>query len=569
MNLSTIPYIYAAQEETASFSWAVTTFSTSMSKVWAGEPTLQNFTGSFINFFTYIDHYINHSDNTYIEEKRSVDYSANYTYFYNYTMDGSLDTIIDITVYRVDVDYGSSAQLIWMALKKGFYEIDLYRENFIYNYEYNESSHQTVDKEIKKYDLDTLELLDSWNVTEEINKTVSFSYGRSQQSINDRRIFNETFTKPLFLTFQIYETEKGDRIAWASTFSEFLVFKDKNGDGIYSVGEFDSTPTGPLNMHSSSEYAGSFIPTAYEQGLFMESQIHNETTTISFPSDKTVDQVVSGIEFTPPSLDGNDTVVWDINYRGFPLKVHIGTNDIPFEQHINPGSLYNDVLPSDYSYGFDYKIGGGKADLSLTLGLPALTDIDTYNILETENYGLSLPRYDYFISSFDIKEKNPRKVTMPAESFVFESNNQTVAEINLINPIKENYTLYDYPNIGDNISVESRGASINNLIIASNSLQVWEPEVLFLYTIEDLVSNIPGFTVVDELAHIHTENYPVWAGKKLVHDPTNTIYFKNITMPFRVAAAGIISGYDVGVIFGSLSLVVLFITIKRKKLKKK
>jgi len=72
----------------------------------------------------------------------------------------------------------------------------------------------------------------------------------------------------------------------------------------------------------------------------------------------------------------------------------------------------------------------------------------------------------------------------------------------------------------------------------------------------------------DDFYHVHTENYPVWAGKRLVHDPTNTIYFENITLPFRVAA-DLIPGFDLGIILGSLSLAVLVITLKRKKFKKK
>ena len=437
-------------------------------------------------------------------------------------------------------------------------------------YGYNETNHQIIDREIKKYDRDTLALLDTWNETEDFYDTMSYSGGQPIEIREDHQILNKTFTKPFFLTFQLYKTEKGNRIAWASIFSEFFVFRDKDGDGIYSLGDFDNPPTSQLSMVSSSEMAGYFTPEVFEYGEFREGLIVNRTNTGSFPFDKSVDKIASSIVFTPPSLVGNDTVVWDINYQDFPINAFIGNEEIPFEQNIHPGHdpLYNDLSPSDFYYGFDYKIGGGKADLSLTLELPALTDLDPYNILERQNYGLVIPRYDYFVSSFDINERNPKEITMPSDGFLFESNNDTVAEINLINPIKKNYTLFDYPKDGEITSFESRGASINNLIMSQFNLQTGIPEINFLYAIEEIANNIPGFTVVDDLYHVHTENYPVWAGKRLVLDPTNTIYFENITLPFRVAA-NLIPGFDLGIILGSLSLAVLVITLKRKKFKKK
>lgn len=572
LNLGTIPSIYAAPEDEATFSWAETTFSTSLSTVWDGEVVSQSFNGSYSDVDVFTDYYINHSDNTFIEEKRVVDYSANYSYYYNYSVVGTFDLDIDITVYKVEVDYGSSAKLIWMALKKGFYEVDRYLDTYGFCYGYNETRSQIIDKEIKKYDRDSLELLSTWNETENVNDTIEYSFDSPVELVDDHQILNQTYTKPFFLTFQVYKTEKGGRVAWASIFSEFLVFKDRNGDGVYSVGDFDSPPVYQLSIVSSSEYAGNFVPEAYEYGEFREGSIYNNTVVGNFPVDKSVDEIASGIVFTPPSLAENDTVVWGIDYRDFPVKAFISSKEVPFAEKIRSGSLYNDLSPSDFSYGFDYKIGGGKADLSLTLDIPALSDLDPYNILEEQNYGLAMPRYDYFLSSFKINEKNPHGITVPSSGFLFESNNETVAEIDLINPIKENYSLYDYPNDGEITSFVSRGASINNLIMSSNRLQVAGlQEMDLLYAIEEVASSIPGFTIVDDLYHVHTTNYPVWAGKRLVHDPTDTIFFENVTLAFQdYGGQGVfgILGYDTALIFGSIILITLVITLKRKKIKK-
>ncbi|MFW9879579.1 MAG: hypothetical protein ACFFG0_41415 [Candidatus Thorarchaeota archaeon] len=561
----------ANEDEYATFSWAQATYSATSSKIWNGEALIQNYTGSYSDVFTFTDHYIYPSNNTYIEESRVVNHDANYSYYYNYTMEGYLDLDIDITVYKVDVNYGSSAKLIWMALKKGFYELDTYRETYGYNYEYNETNHQVINKEIKRYDLDTLELLNITNVTEEVYDSMNYTGSSPVQVFKDRYIVNETFTRPLILVFQIYKTEKGDHIAWASTFSEFLVFKDEDGDGIYSVGDFTNPPHGPLNIRSSSEVAGWFTPQASMGGIGYESPLINQSSSGSFPSDKSVDEIASNIAFTPPSMSGNDTLVWDINYRDFPIDAFIGNPDIPSDQHIHTKStpFHDDISPGDFSYGFEYKIGGGKADLGLTLELPTLSDLDTYNILEDENYGLSVPRYDYFVSSFSIDEVNPIEVTLPSDSFIFESNNETVAKIDLANPIKKNYTLVDYPTNGEITSIESRGASINKIVMHSLALLLGVPELSFLFTIEDFANAIPGFTVADTLQHVHTTNYPTWAGKKLVHDPTDIIYFEDITLPFQVGEVDPIPGFNVVVLFSLMSFAVVVITLEYKKFKKK
>ncbi len=134
----------------------------------------------------------------------------------------------------------------------------------------------------------------------------------------------------------------------------------------------------------------------------------------------------------------------------------------------------------------------------------------------------------------------------------------------------ETTVLHYYPGNGVTTAIESKGANINNLVTVYSRFKghTGAPELSFLYTIEDFMNLIPEFTIVDNLYHVHTENYPVWAGKRLVHDPTNTIYFDNITLLFQVVA-DLISRLDIGIIFGSLGLAVLVIKLKRKKSKKR
>ena len=81
----------------------------------------------------------------------------------------------------------------------------------------------------------------------------------------------------------------------------------------------------------------------------------------------------------------------------------------------------------------------------------------------------------------------------------------------------------------------------------------------------------PTFTIVDDLYQIETQNYPLWNGEKLIHDPTLTIYYKPQVSeedPSELPGPAVIPGFNLYAIFAVASVVVSILIIKRRKEKK-
>ena len=104
---------------------------------------------------------------------------------------------------------------------------------------------------------------------------------------------------------------------------------------------------------------------------------------------------------------------------------------------------YADTSPSNFSYGYNYQITNETADLDFTAHLPKLSDPDFFNA--ADNLSLAFPHYTYFLSSTEIEETINPALTIPSSMFQFDLNGTKVAEINMDNEDKKNYTLMDYP----------------------------------------------------------------------------------------------------------------------------
>jgi hypothetical protein len=228
------------------------------------------------------------------------------------------------------------------------------------------------------------------------------------------------------------------------------------------------------------------------------------------------------------------------------------------------------MSPGDFNYQFDYNLSESQADLDFTLSLSKISNESFYNAVQ--GLGLCLPHHNFFVASFDINEVDPVELTVPSDLFTFESNGSTVAEINMINPAKKNYTLYDFPELGTNTEMESAGGSLHKLLVADSEQtgNVGDPFTNLIYTIKEIAEADPTFTIADDLYKIETQNYPLWNGEKLVHDPTLTIYYD--PQDFGEEPPDLpepaIPGFDLCAIFAVASTVISMQIIKRKKEKK-
>jgi hypothetical protein len=534
--------------------------------------------------FNTNSHYINESENTWTREINAIDYQANYSFYSNQTIYGNITLGMVLEAYQVDVQLEGAVNMIWLALKEGFLDVEYYLDSYASEFFLFEEYYQDVVSEYTKFDMTTWDVLSEWTVIS--NETGTFNK-TAKSDPSDYRSYTwrrNVFSQPLILTSQIYTTENGDKIAWAEMFYNYFVYNESDKNGIYSVGVKEgSSIYGGMNLYSSDELCGVINPVAEDKQFYYE-QIYPEDPSSNwniswhrfFPNDTAVSAIASNIEFTPPALDENNVITWDILYPQYPVYASIYYDEFTYT---NGAGSYASLSPTDFSYEYAYNLTTDQANLDYTFGMSKLSKSEFYDAVQ--GFGLSIPRYNFFISSFDINELDQLDLTVPSDLFAFESNDTIIAEINMMNPVKKNYTLYDYPSNGVNTEMESMGGSLHRMVTASSELSAnsADPILNLIFAIEEIVAADPTFTMVDDLYHIETQNYPLWSGEKLVHDPTLSIYYEPQDFewpepepepepdpdPDLVA----IPGFNLYAIFAVASLVVSIQIIKRRKEKKR
>jgi hypothetical protein len=479
---------------------------------------------------------------------------------------------MSLDVYRVDVQYGDAVDLIWTAIKQGTLEMETFYEQWEKDYSYVEEYYQDVESEFVKYDTNTWDVIDSWTETYNDTGVLNMTVDADPTVYNAYNFLELEFSIPLILVMQVYTTANKDKIAWAEMFYEYIVYKDLDNDAIYSAGETSDPTTSGFDLYSSDEFSGFLRPLAWDFQMYREythPSPFNETIHRILPFDKTVNEIASTIQFTPPALIGDSVVSWDIEYPQFPISALI-IEDESVEYYTKANATYDLMSPGDFNYQFDYNLSESQADLDFTLSLSKISNESFYNAVQ--GLGLCLPHHNFFVASFDINEVDPVELTVPSDLFTFESNGSTVAEINMINPAKKNYTLYDFPELGTNTEMESAGGSLHKLLVADSEQtgNVGDPFTNLIYTIKEIAEADPTFTIADDLYKIETQNYPLWNGEKLVHDPTLTIYYD--PQDFGEEPPDLpepaIPGFDLCAIFAVASTVISMQIIKRKKEKK-
>ena len=288
----------------------------------------------------------------------------------------------------------------------------------------------------------------------------------------------------------------------------------------------------------------------------------------SRPSDRTVSEIASSIVFSPPVEISETEISWDVQYPDFPLQITWLDKDVPSDEwYFTPGNaLYDEMSPTNLSYGFDFKLNDTQADFDITWSIGKLTNDTAYD--KVQGYGLVIPQYNFFLSSFKIDEIDQAQLSVPRDKFSFISNDTIVAEINMGKPEKKNYTLYDFPTLGVDTQFPSIGGSIhkNAIGFASQSSYYDNPWVSTLFSLDDFVAEDTSFEVVDDLFSMETQNYPQWSGEKLVHDPSLSIYFAGTSEDEPTDnSGGAIPSYNLPLLIGAISVVMTIIAAKQKK----
>ena len=551
--------------ENIQYDWNLETFSAQVGTVWNHETFLMNETGSYNEIFNYSRGYAI-SDTEWMEEESVFTYNVNYSYFSNLNLFGDYSLDIDLDVYKVDISYGTSVYFIWVGLKSGTFSAEYNIYSMYHDFKHENTFYKKTETTYRKYNSTSMELLDTWNETIEGNGSwISEDGPESDYKIH--QTIDMQFTMPLILTFQVYEIQNGEKVAWADLISDFYVFEDIDKNGIYSVGE-TSIKQDTFQMVTSDELRGQFMPWAYNFTLHTDYSspeiTFNDTSNHKFPIDKEVKYFGDSIQFTPPQLVDNE-IEWDILYPNFPIYGYVQTEDDWFIS----GPNYNESSPGDFSFGYNYEITNETANLDLTAHLPRLSDSDFFN--SVEDLSLAFPHYTFFLSSADILETGDSIVTIPSDVFQFEVGGAQVAEISMENE-KKYYSLMDYPNLGNNRTFEAIGSTVSKLV--ANELENnpttprnWFIDSIFTLGDLDLIRLDSRFNDAISLYNVEIQNYPTWSGYELIHDPTLTIFHSGSSSPEVQDVSGSILGYNL-YIFAGIVGVITIVIVKRKRFKK-
>lgn len=559
------------------YSWQETTFDFSNDLLWDDESFVLDYSGSYSDVYS-TDRFIEYNlvEGYKIRRYSTVHFDANFTSFANMTTSGNATIDFDYDVFRVNVDYGSGVKLMWFALKKGVVEYEYHLIKESQHYDYYEENRRSIESTYEKINLTTGQVIDTWIDSEiifdEINNT--FTGSNEDYPFIYRIYWSAEYVAPLFLTIQMFRTEKNDRIAWANLFHRFFIYKDKDNNSIYTAGDKPNINQFP-GIGSSTEWCGMIDPWAVHQYTESEYGALTDAQWDLRPYDKTIDEVASTIVFTPPAETSEANVSWGIEYPELPLYIGFHDKDTPLEEdyHTPPNATLAESCPTNLSYTFDFKLNDTQADFDITWGIGKLTNDTAYNAVQ--GYGLMIPQYNFFLSTFDIDEVEQAALSVPRDRFIFESNETVVAEINMGKPEKQNYTLYDFPSLGIDSEFTSRGSSIHKNVVGYASVNSYadNPLVTPIFALTDFVAAETSFEVQDDLFSMETQNYPEWSGEKLVHDPSLTIFFAGTSeeeaeeeeeiVPSEPSES--IPGYNIALIIGVASVLMVLIVPKYKR----
>ena len=558
-------------EPTLEFSWEETTYSYSIQRKWTGDSIVVNHSGNYTDTYSTDSYEYNESLSIIVEGDHNIFHEANYSYVSNTTIIGNLTLDINFQIYNVDLSYGPNVRVIWIAFKQGELDMDYYLTSYIQNFSYYEENHQIINSNFKKFDVVTNDLLDTWNSSDEIfgEKDYIHTRNNTRYPYSLYEGINGEFSLPLILTIQLFKTEKKDRIAWANMFHDLIIYKDLDANSIFSVADKESMSEPPV-LRSSNEMFGFLAPIAWNWHRKSVEYIDdsndpgvNHSIHIIYPIDKSISEIASTIKFSAPTTTPDANVSWGIQYPAFPTYAHFDDSVNWFTSPMN--SSYIHSCPTDYSYEFDYNIGENYTNLDITWELGKITNTSLYDLVQ--GYGITMPQYNYFLASFEIDEIDTKELTLPCDSFKFESNDTLVAEINMGGPNKKNYTLYDFPTSGMDTEFESRGGSVHPMVIAFDELSshAGEPFVNSIFTLGEIVMQDSTFNIADSLFRLETQNYPVWSGERLRHDPTLTVYFEEYEVEEADGKKPFIPGYNYTLLIGTVGVITCVIVLERRK----
>lgn len=439
---------------------------------------------------------------------------------------GNMTINFNLTTYSVNIDHDNT-KFIWYAIKDGIVEVE--RQISYKYYELYDDFNRTCDRKVNRLNYtdslkQTLLHNDTFEDTQYFNATSTS--GPTETNEFEYFYFKVQFVGPMFLVFQKYDTGNGYKIAWGQMFWKMLIFNDSDSNGIFNAAEFSGETKAQFDLQSGNEYAGHLVPVAamIEQKYAKE----DDPTTYAYPMDLDYNTFVESVQYDKPVFE-NDHLRWNVSYPEFPTVFSVTYGG----EHYHPASMnYSDLDPTNYTYSFDYMVETNKSALKYELNMESFTN--PYLMGNLTGMGLSIPSNTYILSDAEIQRDFNNVMSLPEDSFIFETDNKPVAEIDLSEDSERIYELEGFEGAGIISNHISRGSSVNFLCSEpmESTLDYFSEDFSqSIFAVESLVDADPTFTVVDRIYEIETINYPEWGGYALRHDPQlNTFYGENPTV---------------------------------------
>ncbi len=562
---------------TPTVSWSMSTFSTSVFQEWDHETFQQSYQGSYDEMFNYSRTFIHElASDVLVKQNNTVIYKSNYSYYTSTTITGNFSMSLSVNVYKVQVQYGPSSQLFWIAVKEGNMVKEVYVDALEYYGNCTNDYYKQVNRRSDFYNRTTGE-----NIISHIDEPPIIDEGswnfmdESSIDLKTHKYIDHNFTTPLIMTYQIFTTLEGENVAWVELLNDFIIYEDLDLNGYFSAGEQQSP--NKFSFSDSDEFQGSIIPHAQETSVTLQQKPPGGDPVTyefeyKFPSDKSISEIAENIQFTPPSMTENNgtfNVDWDITYPEFPTAIAI-YQDFPFDPlfTMDDNALFENTSPANYSYAYEYALEPERTDLDFMFEFPKITNASAYGLVNGSS--LSLPSYNLFLSSQEISESILNVLSVPSSLFEFQMGGENIAEINMGNKDKKFFELYDFPNPGNVTTQSAIGSSVTKLIIDSMEyLAPYSSKTLFvdaIYSIKDLdiVKSSGKFSNAFEYFTVQTLNFPTWSGNRLIYDPTLSTLFsmEDWTPPSN---NGSIRGFMILPMILSVILVSFVATVCRKK----
>ncbi len=494
-------------------------------------------------------------DGSYIYESQYMIHSVS-DYYTNMTEKQSGNLTLD---YNVLADYvnivgGKTINYTWYGAKNARMIFDYWISDMeFYNF-YNSTGMIEIWTTTTKKEASTMNIVDITYDYYMQPDNFCYAWNSSEGgSFNEIQHMIEVvdFVIPIQISNLKMTSKNGENVVWSNVICEAYIFNDLNKNGIFDAGRSNTAAGALPSMQFSDEFIAFLMP--YGLNATMISQSYDKMTLVqtsenemsmNFPSD-----------FNATALADNFALIWN------PPVETDGVIQFSWSQSADqlPTALMGPIYPppeleTDYNFGNVLSIN--------KTGLIALESSITFAKVENttikalvENYSLALPYYTSFIAPGEVFADQLAVIPKQANNWDFKLKGTTIAEIDFDNPLKEEYTLMDYPTPGNQSTLPCQGSSVAKILVNLGQqilpLLMSGPGPAFGTMNYGLVEeyNLPGYNTSFSYELV---NYPIWGGNQIVHDPIFVAHTSEIT------TEGGVPGFEYLYILITLPLIIIY-----------